>query len=105
MEIKYKIIELRPDEHSVVVRYYTDACPPEASAYDTLGGVLRCRTDFIVPLPIPLPDADVLQRLIMSRAPVDFFATKEKVADPAIDTSMDALKGLVDQEFSAVRGV
>ena len=63
MNIKYKIIEVWPDEHQIVVRYTTDLITEESVvlARDADDNIVRCRTDVPITLPIPTPTGDALQ--------------------------------------------
>lgn len=103
MQIKYRIIEVHPDEQQIVVRFYTAAMPEEslASQVDGEGKVLRCRTDVAISLPLPTPTGADLDALIMRACPAQFFRTKEAVADPATDTSLAAILPLVNVETVA----
>lgn len=101
MNLKYKIIEVHPEQHSVVVRFYTDVVTEEMLAVDVLNGVIRrCRTDFNIDLPFPAPTGDALAELIVSKAPKDWLATQEAVLNPVLDTSLSSIAGLVGQELT-----
>jgi hypothetical protein len=100
MIIKYKIIEAYPEEHLIVVRYYTDFLTEEMLASDVLDGkIRRCRTDVSLNVPIPTPDEKGLHEFISSYAPVHFFQLKELTMknDPSIE--MGYITGLLDKEF------
>ena len=98
MNIKYKIIEVWPDEHQIVVRYTTDLITEESVvlARDADDNIVRCRTDVPITLPIPTPTGDALDSLIMQNAPVTFLKTKESVLDPNLDTSLSDLESLIN---------
>jgi len=98
MNIKYKIIEVWPDEHQIVVRYTTDLITEESVvlARDEDDNIVRCRTDVPITLPIPTPTGDALDSLIMQNAPVIFLKTKESVLDPNLDTSLSDLESLIN---------
>jgi tRNA A37 threonylcarbamoyltransferase TsaD len=98
MNIKYKIIEVWPDEHQIVVRYTTDLITEESVvlARDADDNIVRCRTDVPITLPIPTPTGDALDSLIMQNAPVTFLKTKESVLDPNLDTSLSGLESLIN---------
>ena len=98
MNIKYKIIEVWPDEHQIVVRYTTDLITEESVvlARDADDNIVRCRTDVPITLPIPTPTGDALDSLIMLNAPVTFLKTKESVLDPNLDTSLSDLESLIN---------
>jgi len=103
MDIKYKIVEAYPQDHVIVVRYYTDtiteldlASSPEK---DSNGKPIRCRTDVSISVPIPEPSEDELNKLIMLNCPITFFETQEKIKDPGIDTSMSLVKSKLNKEI------
>jgi hypothetical protein len=102
MDIHYKIVEVNPNEHSIVVRYFTDTLTEEKLSVDpenkhTLedGSPLRCRTDYFLNLPVPAPTGEALQRFIMERAPVMWFDIHDKINDPNVDTSLSELSSLI----------
>lgn len=98
MNINYKIIEVSPDDHQIVVRYTTDIVTEEvvASHRDADGNITRCRTDVPIVLPVPTPTGNELERIIMNNAPVKFLETKESVLDENIDTSLASLQSLLN---------
>jgi hypothetical protein len=100
MDIKFKIVKVVPEEHQIMVRYYSDTMPEEklVSAYDENGDVARYRTDYMITLPIPVPTGDDLDAYIMRHCPVGWFDTQEKIANPKIDTTMDSIKSLIGKE-------
>lgn len=102
MNLKYKIIEVNPSEHSIIVRFYTDAITEETLATDTQDNVIRrCRTDYSFDLPIPAPTGTALHDFIVARAPVAWLKSQEDVLNPNIDTSLSNLTYLVgiEKEF------
>jgi hypothetical protein len=88
MNIHYKVIEVWPNDHQIVVRYTTDLVSEEDVVLerDENESIIRCRTDVPITLPIPAPTGEALEKLIMNNAPVDFLRTKESVIDPEIET-------------------
>jgi hypothetical protein len=88
MNIHYKVIEVWPNDHQIVVRYTTDLVSEEDVVLqrDENENIVRCRTDVPIVLPIPAPTGEALEKLIMNNAPVDFLRTKESVIDPEIET-------------------
>lgn len=101
MIIKYKIIELHPEQHSIVVRFYSDDITEEMLATQTSQGkILRCRTDYNIDLPIPAPEGFELEKFIFSRAPTDWLELQVKVLDPNVDTSLSTLVPLIDKEVT-----
>lgn len=100
--IKYKIVEVHDESHSIVVRYYTDKITEQSLAIDTLDGVIRrCRTDYSIDLPVPAPTGDDLHKFIIRYAPTQWFEIQEAVLDPAIDTSLTAIKQELNKEVVA----
>lgn len=98
MDIHYKIIEVNPNEHAIIVRYFTDflseehlATNPEDPNRLPDGSPVRCRTDYNINIPIPAPEGDVLHEYILSKAPTHWFDILHKVGDPMVDTSMSAM--------------
>ena len=94
MNIYYKIVEVWPQDHLIVVRYFTDTITENelASAPGTKpdGTPVRCRTDVSISIPIPEPTEEELKKIILFNCPVEFFKTQEKLKDPEIDTSMSS---------------
>lgn len=94
MNIYYKIVEVWPQDHLIVVRYFTDTITENelASAPGTKpdGTPVRCRTDVSLSIPIPEPTEEELKKIILFNCPVEFFKTQEKLKDPEIDTSMSS---------------
>jgi hypothetical protein len=92
MNIYYKIVEVWPQDHLIVVRYFTDTITENelASAPGTKpdGTPVRCRTDVSLSIPIPEPTEEELKKIILLNCPIGFFETQEKLKDPEIDTSM-----------------
>lgn len=103
MTIKYKIVEVHPATHSIVVRYYTDKIGEESLAAQRVDGVLvRCVTDFSIDLPLPTPQDAALRDLISLRAPKAWLETQEAVKDKKVDTSMSGLLSLLGVEAVVV---
>jgi hypothetical protein len=98
--LKYQIIEVYPESHAIVVRFYTDAITPDMLCTQRAedGAILRCRTDFSIDLPVPAPEGDALQSFICARAPKAWLETQEAVANPEVDTSLSGIIGLVGLE-------
>lgn len=94
MEIKYKIVNTFPDEHQIMVRFFTDAMPESelVSAWEADGVTpARYRTDYLITLPVPVPTGAALETFIRPHCPVGWFELKAKIADPQIDTSLDSI--------------
>lgn len=102
MNVKFKIIKLDLDQHSAVVRYYTDKVTEEMLATfrdPKSGAIINCATDYNFNLPVDRPLSAVeLKAFLEERAPRDWLAIKEAILDPFVDTSMGALQAMVGQE-------
>lgn len=98
--MKYKIVEINSDDHSIVVRFYTDRVTEEALAVqvDEKGKIQRCRTDLSIDLPVPAPTGQELEKIILRYAPRDWLAKIADVADPMVDTSLAKLLPLLGVE-------
>jgi hypothetical protein len=99
MNIHYKIVELWPDDHLIVVRYWTDNLSEEFLASDSNrkedGTPVRCRTDVSLTLPVPAPTGVSLEKMILMNAPKAWLQTMEDVQNPDIDTSLSDIKDMV----------
>lgn len=101
MNLKYKIVEVHPQQHSIVVRFYTDTVTEHMLAVQTdtvTGSILRARTDYNIDLPIPAPVGEALDAFIYARAPRDWLAIQEAVLNPEVDTSMTNLSAMLGVE-------
>jgi hypothetical protein len=105
MNLKIKILSVDEAEQSVVARFYTDKITEQmlATQVDASGNVLRCRTDMNITF------GDIANRpkgiaidayLIKRFAPWQFLDMKERVADPAVNTSLADLIPLIGRERS-----
>lgn len=105
MNLHYKIVEIWPQDHLVVVRYWTDVLSEEFLASDDSrkddGTPWRCRSDVSITLPVPAPEGADLEKFLVSFAPLDWLKTLEKVQAPDIDTSMSNIMKLKDATFTA----
>lgn len=101
MQIKYRIIEVQPEDQLIVVRFWSDVTPESelASEVDAEGNMVRCRTDVAIGLPIPTPTGADLDTLIMWNCPIAFFEMKAALADPNIDPGLSALAPLVNVDM------
>ena len=89
--MKYKIIEINSDDHSIVVRFYTDKVTEADLAVQVeegTGKVMRCRTDFNIDQPDPSPTGPALEKFILRYAPREWLNKREAIADPMVDTSL-----------------
>jgi len=99
MNIHYKIVEVWPNDHLIVVRYWTDLLSEEFLASDSNrkedGTPVRCRSDVSLTLPVPAPTGDALEKLILANIPMVWLQTLENVQDPNVNTDMSAIENLV----------
>lgn len=99
MKIHYKIVEVWPDDHLIVARYWTDLISEKDLSLDLNmkddGTPWRCRTDVSISLQIPAPKGEELETIILRNAPVEFLKTLEAVKDPETDTSLDHIKDML----------
>jgi phosphoribosylformylglycinamidine (FGAM) synthase PurS component len=117
MEVKFKIIELHSDQHSIVVRYYTDLVTEDslATSYAPDGSILRredgspqrCQTDYNINIwkTEPTPTEEDIKNIAKSAAPFDWFKLKHDVLNPQVDTSLNVVNSLLNTEFVATRPV
>lgn len=102
MNLKYKIVEVWPNDHTIVVRYYSDILPEielmSAPGLKEDGTPIRCRTDISLSVPVPEPNEEELKKFIMINCPVNFFEIQEKIKNSTIDTSMSVSHGLLNVE-------
>jgi hypothetical protein len=92
MNIHYRVVEVWPENHSIVVRYWTDNVTEDYLKADDNrkpdGSPWRCRSDVSLTFPIPAPTGEELDKWIKKNAPVVFLETQEKVLDPYTDTTL-----------------
>ena len=107
MNFKYKIIEVHPELHSIVVRYYTDTVTEEyLSRKDHEGNPIlnedgtfqRCKFDLNLQLwAVPAPTGDALHAIIVENTPVWALNLDEKIVNPEIDTELAAMTPLLGE--------
>lgn len=109
MNIKFKVLEVNPNEHSIVVRYYTDKLTEELLDVNRAetqkrkdGSPLRCRTDYNVNIPVPAPEGDDLLVYLSRNAPTQWFELQENILDPNVDTSLKHAFSLLEKEHNAI---
>ena len=115
MHIKYKIVGFSTEEHTIVVRYYSDVTTEEDLAVrdvdtgeiirhsDTDGTIKNCRTDVNITLwDVPALTGSDLDEYISRHAPKQWFEILEKIKDPAIDTTLSTIKDMVGEERDVV---
>lgn len=93
MNINYKVIEVWPNTHQIVVRFTTDVVTEEdvASYRDGESQIVRCTTDVPITLSVPTPTGVQLEACILSHAPIETLQRLESVKDPNINTSLDEI--------------
>ena len=100
MNIHYKIVELWPDDHLIVARYWTDIITEEMLASDSNrkedGTPVRCRTDVSLNLPVPTPGVDEIDAIIKQNVPLAWLKMLEAKKNPNIYTEVDNIKDLVN---------
>jgi len=102
MILKYKIVEVWPNEHQIVVRYYTDIVTENdlALGYDQDGNITRCRTDVPITLPIEIPTGDEFEGLIAKNAPEKFLKLKEFLLTSNAPLEINDFQSLIGVEKS-----
>lgn len=109
MDIYYRILSVDPAEHSMVVRYWSDAVPeytlacemnPDGSPKLTNDGYpVRCRTDYnITVYQTPSPSEEELINLIINNAPIQWLVVKEDIKSNFVDTSLSAILDKVKEK-------
>lgn len=102
MHLKYKIVEVWPNDHTIVVRYYSDTLPESelmsAPGLREDGTPIRCRTDVSLSIPVPEPSEEELKKIILFNCPIGFFETQEKIKDPTVNTAMSVSTSLLNVE-------
>jgi hypothetical protein len=103
MNLHYKIVEVWPNDHLIVVRYWTDVISEEFLSHPGEkkedGSPMRCRSDVSITVPIPAPTGQELEELILNQAPLEWLRTLEKVSDPKVDTSMSEILSMANKTF------
>lgn len=111
MDIKYRIIEKNEDEHSIVVRYWTDIISELdlVTEYDANGNPIltsngwpvRCRTDSNLNLyDLPNPSEEELIDFIEKNAPADWLVMKHNIASGNVSYSLNSTNNIFGQERS-----
>lgn len=103
MNIKFKILEVNPADHSIVVRYYSDTVTEAdlAVLWGPNGNIIRTRTDVNLNIwQVPAPEGDELNEYILKHAPVAFLQLQDQIKNPEIDTSLETIKPLIGVEIT-----
>lgn len=105
MKINYRILRVDENEHSILVRYYTDivteaylATPKNADGtFETTpeGYPVSCRTDYYFNIwETPSPTQERIVEIIQNGAPKDWLYLHEQILNSNIDTSLTEVKEL-----------
>lgn len=106
MNIKYRILKVVPEEHSIEVRYFTDKITEDSLASDfgpdrsilrtDEGYPVRCRTDYNLNVwQTPSPSKEEIVAYILECAPADWLHLQEQILDKKVDTSLSSVANLV----------
>lgn len=93
-EIYFKIVDSNPEEHQILVRFFSDKLPESAlvADYKSDGKTpATYRTEYAITLPHPAPKGEALREYVMRHCPTEWFDLKHAVMDPAIDTSLSGV--------------
>ena len=103
MHIHYRIVEVWPNDHLIVVRYWSDSVPEamlgSSPQKNEDGTWVRCRTDVSITLPVPAPRGEELEELILRNAPRHWLKTLEDVMNPNVDTSLSHIIEMQGKSF------
>lgn len=110
MEIKFKVLSVNTEEHTITVRYFSDLVSEDslATEFDLYNQIIRdkngyptrCRTDINIAIrEYPCPSEEKLKKILSAYAPVDFFKSVENKLNPAIDTSMSSAFDMINKVY------
>lgn len=116
MEVKYRIIGVHPDEHSITVRYFTNIVTEESLAMEfdansnpilnEDGFPTKCRTDYYINIFNTLsPSEEEILKIINLNAPYDWLNLQENIRNPNVDTSMSNVISLINNVGVAIKPV
>ena len=100
-QINYRILSVNEDDHSVIVRYWSDDTPEDDLAAEFEpdnsikrgqdGKPIRCVTDCNISIwTVPTPSTAEILDYIEQRAPAAWFDVKAAVKDPSVNTDLQA---------------
>jgi hypothetical protein len=109
----FRVIEINPHEHSVIVRYFSDKLSEDDLATSVVyedgnkiiqrgedGNPLRCRTDTNFNIwQTPSPNEEELTKIFNDAAPVDWFKIQHDVLDINVDTSLGSAKSMKNKNI------
>lgn len=107
INLKYRLLRADSNEHSIVVRYFTDIITEDmlATEFDHNGAIMRTeggwptrtRTDYNINIwQVPSPSQEEIEKVIQGAAPADWLYLQEMILNPTIDTSLANVVNLVD---------
>ncbi len=124
MTVKFRILNKELDQHSVVVRYYTDYLTEEDLATSFIvdangskfiergadGKPLRCQTDYNINIwnvqaTQSGANSNAVIDYISRSAPFDWFELRKEVLDPNVNTDMPLIDSLIGTEYQAEKPV
>lgn len=124
MTVKFRILNKEVDQHSIVVRYYTDYLTEDELATSFTvdsngskviergadGKPLRCQTDYNINIwnvqsTQSGANSNVIIDYISRSAPFDWFELRREVLDPTIDTDMHLIDSLIGTEYQAEKPI
>ena len=122
--VKFRILKKIPQEHSVIVRYYSDLLSEDALAStfrldennntvidrDESGFPKGCRTDYNIGVwNIDMTHASANStdfiNYISAHAPFDWFELQHATMNTEIDTTMALVDTIIGSEFEAIRPI
>lgn len=124
MTVKFRILNKELDQHSVVVRYYTDYLTEDDLATSFTvdsngskviergadGKPLRCQSDYNINIwnvqaTQSGANSNAVIEYISRSAPFDWFELRREVLDPNVNTDMPLIDSLIGTEYQAEKPV
>lgn len=110
MKIKYRVLSIEEDKHSMVVRYWTDKITEEmlATEFEPNGKIrktkygypVRCTTDYNLTFYDNLyPTDEEVDYFIKRNAPSAWLKVREEALEPGIKTDLGSVKKILNKEF------
>ena len=107
MNVRYRILKVDPQEHSIIVRYFTDIITEEmlCNEFDSNNNPILtkegypkiCRTDYHINIfQTPSPSQEEILNIINQNAPVAWLKLQEDIKNPKVDTSLSFIKSLIN---------
>ena len=112
-DIKFKIISKHPEQHSVVVRYFTDLLTEDMLATsfhangmisrNASGSPLQCQTDYNLTVWNVGANTQAILKIANDSAPVGWLKLQEQIRTaPSSETSMAQVDALIGTEHNYV---